>query len=108
MNPGVSAAVPPELRTADALGGRRPRLLVVDDAPALRELLESVLTQEGFEVMTATSGAEARRLALQRPPDVVVMDLDLPAMDGMATLAALRRHGDARVVIVSATSDIRA
>lgn len=107
MNPGVSAAVPPEMRTADALGGRRPRLLVVDDAPALRELLESVLTQEGFEVMTATSGAEARRLALQRPPDVVVMDLDLPAMDGMATLAALRRHGDARVVIVSATSDIR-
>lgn len=108
MIPEVAAPVPPEMRTEDGLGVGPPRLLVVDDAPALRELLESMLTQEGFEVTTASSGAEAIRMALQRPPDVVVMDLDLPAMDGMATLAALRRHGDARVVIVSATSDIRA
>lgn len=86
----------------------RPRLLVVDESPELRRLLDPMLTQDGYEVMGAGSGAEATHLAAERPPDVVVMDLELPARDGMATFVALRRGGAVPVVIVSASGDVRA
>lgn len=92
----------------DALGVRQPSVLVVDDSRAARDLLGSSLAQEGFGVMTADSGAEALRLAAQQLPDVVVMEWEMPGMDGLATLHALRHEDDTPVVIVSSRSDVGA
>jgi DNA-binding response OmpR family regulator len=63
-------------------------LLVVDDDPALRESLEELLHQQGYRVLTAADGEEALRLVREKRPDLVVLDVVLPAMDGfrVATL----------------------
>ncbi len=94
--------------TGDVFGVRLPSVLVVDDSLAARDLLRSSLAQEGFQVMTAEGGPEALRLAVQQPPDVVVMEWEMPGMDGLATLDALRREDDTPVVIVSLRSDVEA
>lgn len=88
-----------------AAGGREPRVrvLVVDDDPALRRLIASTLADAGLEVRTAQDGRTALELSLQAPPDVVVLDLEMPEMDGRACFRALRSRGiRAPVLILSA------
>jgi two-component system OmpR family response regulator len=65
-------------------------LLVVEDDPTLRELLAASLRFAGFAVSTTASGAEALRLAVRRPPDLVVLDVMLPDFDGFEVLRRLR------------------
>ncbi|MFD7625100.1 response regulator transcription factor [Streptomyces sp. NPDC059851] len=67
------------------------RVLVVDDEAALSELLSMALRYEGCEVRTAGDGAGAVRAAREFRPDVVVLDVMLPDMDGLAVLGQLRR-----------------
>lgn len=69
----------------------RPGILVVEDDGTLRELFRVALTQRGFEVRTAASGREAIALYKQRPPDLVLLDVIMPEMDGRQTLAELVR-----------------
>ncbi|MDN6123803.1 MAG: response regulator, partial [Brevibacterium sp.] len=57
-------------------------LLVVDDEPNIRELLSTSLRFAGFDVVSAANGAEALRLAEQTAPDLLVLDVMLPDMDG--------------------------
>ncbi len=108
MTQALAASERAEPRMEDASGVGRPSVLVVDDSLAARDMLGSWLVLEGFQVMTADTGAEAVRLAVQQPPDVVVMEWEMPDMDGMATLDALRRQNDTPVVIVSLRSDVGA
>lgn len=63
-------------------------LLVVDDDPAMRESLEELLRHQGYRVLTAADGEEGLRLAREKRPDLVVLDVALPGMDGfrVATL----------------------
>lgn len=68
-----------------------PLVLIVDDNEKNRKLARSVLEADGFETVTAATGAEAVALAGQHLPDVVLMDLRLPDMDGTDALRALRR-----------------
>jgi two-component system cell cycle response regulator DivK len=68
----------------------RRRVLVVDDTDDLRELLRFVLDQAGFDVLEARNGAEAVRLARQHHPDLVVMDLWMPVMDGVEAIERLK------------------
>ncbi|HEX8912464.1 MAG TPA: response regulator [Humisphaera sp.] len=68
----------------------QPRVLVVEDEARLRELLARVLPGWGFEVAVARSAEEATKLAAADPPDVVVLDLNLPGEDGLAFFAKLR------------------
>ena len=86
----------------------RPTVMVVDSSPAARETLGSMLVQEGFEVVTAAGGAEAVRMTLQRHPDAIVLEMELPGIDGLGTLSALRAACDAPVVVVSAKDDASA
>jgi two-component system, OmpR family, response regulator len=65
-------------------------LLVVEDDPTLRELLAASLRFAGFAVSATASGAEALRLAASRPPDLVVLDVMLPDVDGFEVLRRLR------------------
>src|SRR3954468_1674324 len=69
------------------------RLLVVDDDPPIADLVATVARYEGWEAVTAYSGGEALRLAAEFRPDIVVLDLMLPDIDGFGVLDGLRRSG---------------
>lgn len=75
-------------------GGRWPDMptaYLVDDAPDIRMLLRAVVTRCGYDSHEAGHGAEALRLLDGTPPDLVLLDVQMPEMDGWDTLAALRR-----------------
>jgi two-component system, OmpR family, response regulator len=69
------------------------RLLVVDDEPNIVELLSATLRYAGFEVATARSGTEAVRVAEEFGPDLLVLDVMMPGMDGFDVVRRLRRDG---------------
>ncbi|WP_369180339.1 response regulator transcription factor [Streptomyces mutabilis] len=69
------------------------RLLVVDDDPPIADLVATVARYEGWEAVTANSGEQALRLAGDFRPDIVVLDLMLPDVDGFGVLDRLRRSG---------------
>ncbi|MEU0566125.1 response regulator transcription factor [Nonomuraea sp. NPDC005983] len=69
------------------------RLLVVDDEPNIRELFSASLRMAGFEVLTAADGMEALRVAEQSAPDLVMLDVMLPDLDGLAVAGRLRSRG---------------
>ncbi|HET7034486.1 MAG TPA: response regulator [Thermomicrobiaceae bacterium] len=66
------------------------RVLVVDDDAAIRGLLGEVLRDEGYEVLEAADGAEGVALVRARRPDLVIMDLRMPLMNGIEAIKALR------------------
>jgi two-component system, cell cycle response regulator DivK len=66
-------------------------ILLVDDDPDSRYVYGAMLRHRGYEVVEATDGAEGIRLARERAPDLIVMDLGLPGMDGWDATAAIRR-----------------
>jgi signal transduction histidine kinase/CheY-like chemotaxis protein len=82
----------PEGSAASSTGGPRPRsdILVIDDEPAARDLVQRVLTKEGYRVATASSGSEGLALALQLQPDAITLDVMMDGMDGWAVLSALK------------------
>ena len=67
------------------------RILVIDDNAAIRELLRFVLEEEGYEVIEAADGAEGLRQCQAAPTDLVITDLQMPGMDGLELMQALRR-----------------
>lgn len=82
-----------------------PHALVVDDEPPLVRLVSAYLEREGFSVSTAADGEEALRLARERPPDVVVLDLMLPGIDGLEVCRRIRTFSDAYVVMLTARAE---
>jgi two-component system response regulator HydG len=83
------------------------RVLVVDDEQSARSGLEKLLLQEGFVVNAAADGPSALAIASESPPDVVVTDLKMPKMDGVALLAKLREQDkDLPVIMVTAFGDV--
>jgi two-component system cell cycle response regulator DivK len=67
------------------------RILVVEDNPLNLKLVRDVLSFAGYDVVEAQSGEEGLRVAQQDPPDLVLMDLQLPGIDGTDTLRRLRQ-----------------
>lgn len=78
------------------------RVLVVDDEPALVELISRYLRREGFEVSTAADGERAIELARQRDPQVIALDVMLPGVDGIEVARRLRGFSDAYIIMLSA------
>ncbi len=79
---------------------QRSNLLLVDDDPAMREILSKILERAEFDVSTAEDGREALKQIRKQIPDVVLMDLEMPGMDGPATLQEIRREwGDLPVIL---------
>src|SRR6266581_9381684 len=72
--------------------GERRRILVVDDDPSLRLLLRTTLAADQFEVEEAVSAEEAARLARFPPPSVVILDIGLPGMSGLAFCRELKQR----------------
>ncbi|WP_324198032.1 response regulator [Nocardia beijingensis] len=81
------------------------KVLVVDDEPQIVRALRINLSVRGYEVITAATGGAALRAAADRHPDVVVLDLGLPDMDGIEVLAGLRGWTSAPVIVLSARTD---
>ncbi len=84
------------------------RILVVDDEPSIRMLIRTILQAEGHTITTAPNGREALEMVIENVPDLIVLDLMMPEMDGWHLLEelhirGLRRH--TRVVIVSGHYD---
>jgi two-component system KDP operon response regulator KdpE len=86
----------------DARKGQVPLVLVVEDERTMVRLLRAALTSHGYRVVEATSGEEALRQAATRAPDVVVLDLGLPDMDGLEVTRRLREWSGVPIVVVSA------
>ncbi len=80
-------------------------ILVVDDEAKLVELVEGYLQREGFEVLSALDGPTALNLAQSKPPDLVVLDVMLPGIDGIEVCRRLRQFSDAYVLMLTARSE---
>ena len=79
------------------------KVLIVDDAVFMRITLKNILSKEGFECFEAASGAEAIARYEEVRPDVVMMDITMPEMDGITAVRAIKKdHPAARVVMCSA------
>lgn len=81
------------------------RILVVDDEPAIVDLLTYNLKRENFDVLVARDGEEALSLARQQQPDLVILDLMLPRLDGLEVCRTLRRERDVLIIMLTARDE---
>ncbi len=79
------------------------RILVIEDNPKNLKLVRDVLTYAGYEVIEATSGEDGVRLAAERGPDLILMDLQLPGIDGAEALRQIRAI-ERQVPVVAVTA----
>ena len=80
--------------------GEKTRILVIDDEPPIRRLLRTSLGAEGFEVLEAETAAKALGLIASAKPDLAILDLGLPDLDGLDVIRKLRAEGDKIPIIV--------
>ncbi len=81
------------------------RILVVDDEPVVTEVVERYLRLEEFEVSLAFDGNEALRIAREWAPDLVVLDLMIPGVDGLEVCRRIRRESQMPIIMLTAKSD---
>ena len=81
------------------------RILIVDDEPRIREVVANYLRRDGYQVETAVDGETARRGLTEFKPDLVVLDLMLPAVSGFDVLNDIRREGDLPVILLTARAE---
>jgi DNA-binding response OmpR family regulator len=83
-----------------------PRVMVVDDERRIREMLELSLSHHGYDVRSAQDGQAALKLAQEWQPDVIILDVMMPKLDGITLLPMLRRFSEAPVIMLSAKGEI--
>jgi len=84
--------------------GTKPKILIAADSADGREMLTLLLSLKGYEVIAAENGLEALKVALENRPDLILMDLELPKLNGFDVARNLRRHNnlkDIPIIIVS-------
>lgn len=79
----------------------KQRILLVDDEPDILEFVSYNLKKEDYEVFTASNGAEAIKIAKQHPPDLILMDVMMPGMDGIETCREIREIETLKDVVVA-------
>ncbi len=84
--------------------GRRLTVLVADDDPVHRGLLREILAPLGFSLVEAADGPASLRLAEAAQPDLVLLDVSMPGLDGRAVARALRQRGRAKIIMISANA----
>jgi len=80
----------------------KPKVLVVEDEPEIRRFLRVSLTSNGYEALEATKGEEAIKMAAEARPQVIILDLGLPDIDGSEVARKLREWCDAPIIVLSA------
>jgi DNA-binding response OmpR family regulator len=88
--------------------GPRPRLLVVDDERPIREMLELGLQSRGFDVRAVADGPAAMPLVREWQPELILLDVMMPKIDGISLLPMLRRITEAPIVMLSAKGEVEA
>ena len=83
----------------------KAHILVVDDDPRITDLLRRILAYEGYSVAIAASGNEALNRSLERPPDLTVLDIMLPGLDGLEVAQRLRAAGDKVPILMLTARD---
>jgi DNA-binding response OmpR family regulator len=83
-------------------GAMKARILVIEDDPGIADSVAYTLRQEGFDAAVARDGATGLDEAARRTPDLVILDLMLPGMDGFDVFRALRKHSDCPVIMLTA------
>ena len=81
------------------------KILVIDDEPSIINLVSAYLKPEGYEVYTAADGNAGLKAARAFKPDLIILDLMLPGMDGIELLSRLRRESDVYVIMLTARTD---
>jgi two-component system KDP operon response regulator KdpE len=84
---------------------RAARILLVDDEGSIQRAVTPLLRSRGYEVETVGSGADALRVAAERPPDLVVLDLGLPDLDGTEVCSRMRKTSSVPIIVLSARSN---
>ena len=82
----------------------KQRILIAEDEADIRNILKLYLESEGFEVVQAQDGDQALRMAQQEMPDLILLDVMMPNMDGFAVTQALRQYSQVPILILSARS----
>ena len=82
-----------------------PKILVVDDEPSISNLVVSYLRKEGYEVYSAADGPGGLKAARAYRPDLIVLDIMLPGMDGLEVLTQLRRESNVYVILLTAKTE---
>ena len=82
-----------------------PTVLVIDDEPQIATIARDYLSRGGFSVEVATDGTSGLEMARRSRPDLVVLDLGLPRLDGLAVARALRRESDVPIIMLTARVD---
>jgi two-component system, OmpR family, KDP operon response regulator KdpE len=83
------------------MGENKPLILIVDDEEAIRQFLDVTLTSQGYEVVEAASGQEALSKASSRHPELIILDLGLPDIDGVEITRRLRQWTQLPILILS-------
>ncbi|MEK7850913.1 MAG: sigma-54 dependent transcriptional regulator [Deltaproteobacteria bacterium] len=84
------------------------RVLVVDDEAATRRLMEQTLKKQGYEILTASNGDEGLKKVMDESPDIVLLDIQLPGMDGISVLQKIREiNKDSIVIMATAMDDLK-
>lgn len=96
---------PARLHPAGEAMNASPTVLVVDDEEKIRQLAGAYLKADGCTVLEAADGEAALEVAAARSPDVVVLDLRLPGMDGLEVLRLLRARSEVYVIVLTARAD---
>lgn len=81
------------------------RVLIVEDEKAILDIIAFNLRREGYETMAATTGTEGLRLAVSQSPDLVLLDVMLPEMDGFSVLDAIRKTSEMPVIMLTAREE---
>lgn len=85
--------------------GAMARVLIADDDPHLREVVRYALARDGHDVREAKDGAEALRMATVEPPDLIVLDIVMPLMDGLEACREIRRKSVVPIVFLSSRDE---
>ena len=83
----------------------RPRIVVADDETHIRDVVRGYLEAEGFDVVLAADGTEALKAARESRPDLVVLDVTMPGIDGLEVLRQLRTESDVYVIMLTARTE---
>ncbi len=83
-----------------------PKLLVVDDEEDLQQLLRAMLERRGYEVLSASGGLHAIRLLYHERPDLILLDVMMPGMDGWETLKRIREMSTVPVIMLTALGEV--
>jgi CheY-like chemotaxis protein len=86
----------------------KQKILVIDDEPTLITAIVDKFTREGFEVLTAANGQEGLKTALKKHPDLILLDIIMPVMDGITMLSQLRKNlwgKNVKVILLTNLSD---